>query len=69
MNRINNPHDGMLLTLENAGRKAEICQANKSEKVSDGLLEQQTVTDEDLRDIFRVLNKQSEGINVLRSSL
>lgn len=64
MDAINNPHDGLLLKLDKARRKADVLAQSRVEQ-EEASSEKQVVTDDDLRDIFRVLTKQSQGIKVL----
>ena len=64
MDAINNPHDGLLLKLDKARRKTDVLAESRVEQ-EEASSEKQVVTDDDLRDIFRVLTKQSQGIKVL----
>lgn len=57
----------MAARLDNARRKVEIVYVSHSERQHSS--DKQVVSDEDIRDILRVLNKQAQGVKVLQVSL
>lgn len=57
----------MAARVDNARRKIEIVDVSHSERQNSS--DKQIVTDEDIRDILRVLNKQAQGVKVLQVSL
>ena len=68
MHAVNNPQDGLLRKLDNARRKADVVSVSHNEAQPDRI-DKQVVTDSDIRDILRVLQKQSAGMKVLKSSI
>ena len=68
LHAVNNPQDGLLRKLDNARRKADVVSVSHNEAQPERI-DKQVVTDSDIRDILRVLQKQSAGMKVLKSSI